>query len=111
MYETASTGLPTPEIEEARQAAWVAISALAKTLKEEGFAGPTLWSSAQSDRDLDRIVDLRSRCPRSERSLQPNVTVTATLWYAKINMDLSKGNRWFCSVQEAEAAGCRPPKN
>jgi endonuclease YncB( thermonuclease family) len=32
-------------------------------------------------------------------------------WYAKINMDLSKGKRWFCSVQEAEAAGCRPPKN
>jgi endonuclease YncB( thermonuclease family) len=28
-------------------------------------------------------------------------------WYAKINM--SKG-RWFCSAQEAEAAGCRPPR-
>jgi hypothetical protein len=26
-------------------------------------------------------------------------------WYAKINMDSSKGKRWFCSVQEAEAAG------
>ena len=46
VYETASTGLRTPEIEEARQAAWVAISALAKTLKEEGFAGPTLWKAA-----------------------------------------------------------------
>jgi endonuclease YncB( thermonuclease family) len=32
-------------------------------------------------------------------------------WYEKINMDLSKGKRWFCSVQEAEAAGCRAPKN
>ena len=31
-------------------------------------------------------------------------------WYAKINMDLSKGKRWFCSVQEAGAAGCRAPK-
>jgi hypothetical protein len=31
-------------------------------------------------------------------------------WYAKLNMDLS-GKRWFCSVQEAEAAGCRAPKN
>ena len=46
VYETASTGLRTPEIEEARQAAWVAISALAKTLKEEEFAGPTLWKAA-----------------------------------------------------------------
>jgi hypothetical protein len=38
--EMASAGLRTPEIEEARQAAWVAISALVKTLKEEGFAAP-----------------------------------------------------------------------
>lgn len=31
-------------------------------------------------------------------------------WYAKVKMDLSKGKRWFCSVAEAEAAGCRAPK-
>jgi hypothetical protein len=46
VYETASTGLRTPEIEEAHQAAWVAISALAKTLKEEALAGPALWKAA-----------------------------------------------------------------
>jgi len=45
VYETAGTGLRTPEIEEARQATWVAISALAKTLKEEGFAAPALWKA------------------------------------------------------------------
>jgi endonuclease YncB( thermonuclease family) len=29
-------------------------------------------------------------------------------WYAKIKMDdPNKGNRWFCSVSEAKAAGCR----
>jgi len=28
-------------------------------------------------------------------------------WYAKIEMNISKGTRWFCSVEEAEAAGCR----
>jgi endonuclease YncB( thermonuclease family) len=28
-------------------------------------------------------------------------------WYAKINMRISKGTRWFCSKEEAEAAGCR----
>lgn len=28
-------------------------------------------------------------------------------WYAKISMRISKGTRWFCSVEEAEAAGCR----
>jgi endonuclease YncB( thermonuclease family) len=28
-------------------------------------------------------------------------------WYAKISMKISKGTRWFCSVEEAQAAGCR----
>ena len=31
----------------------------------------------------------------------------ASRWYAKIEMRISKGTRWFCSVDEAEAAGCR----
>ena len=28
-------------------------------------------------------------------------------WYAKIKMRIAKGTRWFCSAEEAEAAGCR----
>ena len=28
-------------------------------------------------------------------------------WYAQIKMQINKGTRWFCSVDEAEAAGCR----
>jgi endonuclease YncB( thermonuclease family) len=28
-------------------------------------------------------------------------------WYARIEMKISKGTRWFCSAEEAEAAGCR----
>ena len=28
-------------------------------------------------------------------------------WYTQIKMKISKGTRWFCSVDEAEAAGCR----
>jgi endonuclease YncB( thermonuclease family) len=31
-------------------------------------------------------------------------------WYARIEMKISKGTRWFCSVDEAEAAGCRETK-
>ena len=45
-YVTTNTGLRTAEIEQTQQAAWIAISALAKTLNEEGFAGPTLWKAA-----------------------------------------------------------------
>src|ERR1700687_961284 len=28
-------------------------------------------------------------------------------WYAQIKMTITKGTRWFCSVEDAEAAGCR----
>ncbi|MBR0824577.1 thermonuclease family protein [Bradyrhizobium manausense] len=28
-------------------------------------------------------------------------------WYTQIKMRISKGTRWFCSVEDAEAAGCR----
>jgi len=28
-------------------------------------------------------------------------------WYTQIKMHISKGTRWFCSVEDAEAAGCR----
>jgi hypothetical protein len=45
-YVTINTGLRTPEIEEAQRFAWIAISALASALKEEGFAGPTFWKAA-----------------------------------------------------------------
>src|SRR6195952_965879 len=31
-------------------------------------------------------------------------------WYAKIQMNVGKGTRWFCSVEDAEAAGCRETK-
>jgi endonuclease YncB( thermonuclease family) len=28
-------------------------------------------------------------------------------WYAQIKMHINKGTRWFCSVEDAERAGCR----
>jgi endonuclease YncB( thermonuclease family) len=31
-------------------------------------------------------------------------------WYTQIKMKISKGTRWFCSVEDAEAAGCRETK-
>ena len=34
----------------------------------------------------------------------------ASRWYAQIKMNVSKGTRWFCSVDDAEAAGCRETK-
>jgi ADP-ribose pyrophosphatase YjhB (NUDIX family) len=46
VYVTANTGLRTAEIEEAQQAAWVAISELASALDKEEFAPPDLWKAA-----------------------------------------------------------------
>jgi endonuclease YncB( thermonuclease family) len=34
----------------------------------------------------------------------------ASRWYAQIKMQVAKGTRWFCSVEDAEAAGCRATK-
>ena len=31
-------------------------------------------------------------------------------WYTQIKMNIAKGTRWFCSIDEAEAAGCRETK-
>ncbi len=31
-------------------------------------------------------------------------------WYAKTKINISKGERWFCSASEAEAAGWRKPR-
>jgi hypothetical protein len=45
-YVTANTGLRAPEIEEAQQAAWVAISELASSLTAESFAPPKMWNVA-----------------------------------------------------------------
>jgi hypothetical protein len=45
-HAMADTGLRAPEVEQAHRAALVAISALAKSLEQEGFAPPTLWKAA-----------------------------------------------------------------
>lgn len=31
-------------------------------------------------------------------------------WYDRTNINVSKGERWFCSEEEARSAGWRPPK-
>jgi hypothetical protein len=46
IYETPNTAQRSPEIDEAQQAAWLAISELARALKKEQFAPPALWQAA-----------------------------------------------------------------
>jgi hypothetical protein len=46
IYETPNIPQRSPEIDEAHQAAWLAISELARSLKNEEFAPPALWKAA-----------------------------------------------------------------
>jgi hypothetical protein len=46
IYEIAHTGERRPELEDAQQAAWLAISELARSLKTELFAPPAVWQAA-----------------------------------------------------------------
>ena len=46
VYEMAYTGLSAPEIEAARQAAWVEISALSASLRKRLYAPPDMWNAA-----------------------------------------------------------------
>jgi hypothetical protein len=56
--------------------------------------------------------------PTPECAIKGNVTrsgeciyhVPGGRYYDAVKMDLSKGKRWFCSPEEAEAAGCRRSK-
>jgi endonuclease YncB( thermonuclease family) len=67
-----------------------------------------LLSAVSADQAPDPACTIKGNINRSGECIyhQPGGR-----WYAKVNMDLSKGKRWFCSVEEAEAAGCRAPKN
>ena len=46
IYDIAYTGQRSPEIEDAHQAAWRAISELARALAKEQFAPVALWKAA-----------------------------------------------------------------
>jgi endonuclease YncB( thermonuclease family) len=56
--------------------------------------------------------------PNAECTIKGNVNSSGeciyhtpkSRWYAQIKMQVNKGTRWFCSVDEAEAAGCRETK-
>jgi len=72
-------------------------------VKVPAGAQEKLLSSVSSARAPSPGCDIKGNVNRSGKCIyhQPGGR-----WYAKINMELN-GKRWFCSVKEAEAAGCR----
>ncbi len=67
-------------------------------------ANATLLASASGSVAPSPDCTIKGNVNRSGECIYHQPT---SRWYAKIEMKISKGTRWFCSVEEAEAAGCR----
>jgi endonuclease YncB( thermonuclease family) len=70
-------------------------------------AGTILLASASGSVAPSPDCTIKGNVNRSGECIYHQPT---SRWYAKIEMKISKGTRWFCSVEEAEAAGCRETK-
>jgi len=70
-------------------------------------AGATLLASASGPVAPSPDCVIKGNVNRSGECIYHK---PSSRWYAQIKMQISKGTRWFCSVDEAEAAGCRETK-
>ena len=67
-------------------------------------ANATLFASASGPVAPSPECNIKGNVNRSGECIYHKPT---SRWYAQIKMQIAKGTRWFCSVEEAEAAGCR----
>lgn len=65
---------------------------------------PILFASASGAKPPSPACRIKGNVNRSGHCIYHT---PESRWYAKIKMRVSKGTRWFCSKEEAEAAGCR----
>jgi len=81
-------------------------------------AKTTILGAAKPPKDARRILLASASgpvAPSPDCTIKGNVNSSgeciyhkpSSRWYAQIRMKVSKGTRWFCSVEDAEAAGCR----
>jgi endonuclease YncB( thermonuclease family) len=85
-----------------RKKATILGAAAAKPPPEE--ANATLFASASGPVAPSPECNIKGNVNRAGECIYHQPT---SRWYAKIKMQIAKGTRWFCSVEEAEAAGCR----
>jgi endonuclease YncB( thermonuclease family) len=71
-------------------------------------AQTVLLSAVSADQAPDPACTIKGNVNRSGECIYHE---PGGRWYARVNMDPSKGKRWFCSAAEAEAAGCRAAKH
>ena len=70
-------------------------------------ANATLFASASGAVAPSPECNIKGNVNRSGECIYHKPT---SRWYSQIKMQIAKGTRWFCSVDEAEAAGCRETK-
>lgn len=77
-----------------------------------------ILGAAKPPKDAHKILQASASgpvAPSPDCTIKGNVNTSGeciyhkptSRWYARIEMKVSKGTRWFCSVEDAEAAGCR----
>ena len=79
-------------------------TAILGTAKPPDNAGAVLLASASGPVAPSPDCVIKGNVNRSGECIYHK---PSSRWYAQIKMQISKGTRWFCSVDEAEAAGCR----
>ena len=82
-------------------------TAILGTAKPPDNAGAVLLASASGPVAPSPDCVIKGNVNRSGECIYHK---PSSRWYAQIKMQISKGTRWFCSVDEAEAAGCRETK-
>jgi endonuclease YncB( thermonuclease family) len=70
-------------------------------------ANATLLASASGPVAPSPECNIKGNVNRSGECIYHKPT---SRWYSQIKMQIAKGTRWFCSVEDAEAAGCRETK-
>jgi endonuclease YncB( thermonuclease family) len=79
-------------------------TAILGTVKVPANAHAILMASASGDVAPSPDCTIKGNVNGSGECIYHKPT---SRWYARINMKIDKGTRWFCSVEDAEAAGCR----
>jgi hypothetical protein len=80
--------------------------------------GVGLWSGSIQEPQVFRLVAQKSETPPSAAcAIKGNISssgriyhVPGSKWYKKTKIDTRRGERWFCSIEEAEQAGWRAPR-
>ncbi len=76
------------------------------------------WEWRRLNRDQAKNAPKSPNAPNRACSIKGNISkngriyhVPGSTWYEQTRINTSKGERWFCSEEEARAAGWRPPHN